>query len=485
MDKNLSIKRNQNNSKKNHIVRYTFAVDMASILGAFFLAIVIRFKAIINWADFSLGIYVNMLISAILLEIAIYFFNDLRKASVVEMDPVDNLIAVVKNRFLLIILSIVYFYITQSSVLTSRIVMGLFLTFSTVFGYIFRMLYRHVCIKKWGMPGSAKVFEVHLPNIDVEAIDRAVNVEGCEGIILFKDNVSDSELNEALKALEEKGIRTYVTLRTGSYQVRPGIITDISEYATIPGYIRKERFELFGVRFCISRIEEAVHHVIDHLDNLKGEYICFSNVHTTVMARENKDYADVLNGAAYVFPDGAPIAGLEVKKGYQGVERVAGPDFMENMFRDTQYTGVSHYFYGSTEETIESLKARIARKFPGLDVRGFYSPPFRPLTPEEDAEDVRRINESGADIVWIGLGAPKQEKWMNTHRGQINAVMMGVGAGFDFHAGTIQRAPKWIRRIGLEWLYRLFKDPVRLYKRYIVTNVKFFWYLLVNKINAK
>ena len=97
---------------------------------------------------------------------------------------------------------------------------------------------------------------------------------------------------------------------------------------------------------------------------------------------------------------------------------------------------------------------------------------------EEDAEDIRRINDSGADIVWIGLGAPKQEKWMNAHKGKINAVMMGVGAGFDFHAGTISRAPKWMRRIGLEWLYRLVKDPVRLYKRYIATNVKFFWYLI-------
>ena len=272
-----------------------------------------------------------------------------------------------------------------------------------------------------------------------------------------------------------------MSLGVGGYRVRSGIVTDISEYATIPGYIRKERFELFGVKFCVSRIEEAVHHVIGHLDRLKGEYICFSNVHTTVMAKENKEYADVLNGAAYVFPDGAPIARLEIKKGYQGVERVAGPDFMENMFRDTQYTGISHYFYGSTEETIESLKVRLAKQYPGLDVRGFYSPPFRPLTAEEDAEDIRRINESGADIVWIGLGAPKQEKWMNAHKGKINAVMMGVGAGFDFHAGTIQRAPKWMRRIGLEWLYRLIKDPVRLYKRYIVTNIKFAWYSLCRR----
>ncbi len=106
-----------------------------------------------------------------------------------------------------------------------------------------------------------------------------------------------------------------------------------------------------------------------------------------------------------------------------------------------------------------------------------YSPPFRDITPEEDAEDIRRINDSGADIVWVGLGAPKQEKWMNAHKDKINAVMMGVGAGFDFHGGTIKRAPVWIRKIGLEWLYRLCMDPKRLFKRYIVTNLKFIWYL--------
>lgn len=110
-----------------------------------------------------------------------------------------------------------------------------------------------------------------------------------------------------------------------------------------------------------------------------------------------------------------------------------------------------------------------------------YSPPFRELSGKEDEEDICRINESGADIVWVGLGAPKQEKWMNAHAGKINAVMMGVGAGFDFHAGTIDRAPVWVQRIGLEWLYRLFQDPGRLFKRYFVTNIKFFWYLFTDK----
>ena len=470
--------KNRNNAKNRHIMRYTFIVDIISILMSFFLAILIRFKAIVNWTGFSFGIYVDMLVSVLLLESIVYVYHDMRKPCVIEMDPVDNLISVVKNRILLVGLSILYFYAAHNAVLTSRIVMGLFLTFSTILGYILRMVYRKICFKKWGVPGASTVYEIHLPDFDIEAAVKAVQAEDCEGALLFQEGVSEKELDDALNALEDRGVRTYLPLNVGSYRVRSGIVTDQNEYATIPGYIRKERFELFGVRFCIARIEEAVHHVIKHIDSLRGEYVCFSNVHTSVMARENKDYADVLNGAAYVFPDGAPIARLEFRKGHQGVERVAGPDFMENMFRDTCNTGISHYFYGSTQETLDSLKERLNKKYPGIDIRGFYSPPFRALTPEEDAEDIKRINESGADIVWIGLGAPKQEKWMNAHKGKINAVMMGVGAGFDFHAGTIKRAPKWVRRIGLEWLYRLIEDPVRLFRRYIATNIKFIWYLI-------
>ena len=114
-----------------------------------------------------------------------------------------------------------------------------------------------------------------------------------------------------------------------------------------------------------------------------------------------------------------------------------------------------------------------------------YSPAFGDLSKEEDAADVERINVADADIVWIGLGAPKQEKWMNVHKDHIHGVMMGVGAGFNFHAGNIKRAPRWIQKIGLEWLYRLFQDPGRLFKRYFVTNTKFFWYLLIDKISKK
>ena len=202
------------------------------------------------------------------------------------------------------------------------------------------------------------------------------------------------------------------------------------------------------------------------------------------MGKDNPDYAEVLNGAAFVFPDGNPIAKLQRKRGFAEAKRVAGPDFMRHMFRATTDGKISHYFYGSKEETLELLKENLEKKYPGIEIKGLYSPPFRQLSDKEDEADIAMINASGADIIWVGLGAPKQEKWMRAHEGKVNGVMMGVGAGFDFHAGTIKRAPKWVQKIGMEWFYRLLQDPGRLFKRYLVTNSKFIWYLFLDRIKA-
>ncbi|SES37986.1 N-acetylglucosaminyldiphosphoundecaprenol N-acetyl-beta-D-mannosaminyltransferase [Butyrivibrio fibrisolvens] len=237
--------------------------------------------------------------------------------------------------------------------------------------------------------------------------------------------------------------------------------------------------DIFGIRYAIASMTGAVVCVKDSLESLKGRYICFSNVHTTVMAREHSSFRDILNGAAYVFADGNPIATYQKRRGFLYAERVAGPDFMSEMFG---IKGISHYFYGSSERTLQKLKSNLEREYPGIVIKGLYSPPYRELTQAEDIADVDRINAAGADIVWIGLGAPKQEKWMYAHQGKINGVMMGVGAGFDFHASTIKRAPKWIQKIGFEWLYRIFQDPKRLVKRYMITNSKYIYYLIKDRL---
>ena len=246
-------------------------------------------------------------------------------------------------------------------------------------------------------------------------------------------------------------------------------------------YIEKIKYKIFGINYCIASVMGAVTYVKEHINELSGEYICFSNVHTTVMAKENAIYRKVLNDAVFTFPDGNPIAKIEKHGGYPEAERVAGPDFMKKMFELTQDGSLSHYFYGSKQETIDALRKQLETKYPGIVIKGMYSPPFRELTEEEDNEIVKMINDSGADIIWIGLGAPKQENWMFFHRGKLSGVMMGVGAGFDFHAGTIKRAPEWIQNLGFEWLYRLFQDPKRLIKRYLVTNFKFIWYKYFSK----
>ena len=220
-------------------------------------------------------------------------------------------------------------------------------------------------------------------------------------------------------------------------------------------------------------MKETVAYIDAHIDELRGKYICVSNVHTTVMSYENEKYRKIQNGAAMALPDGAPLSIYSRKKGYKEAKRVTGPDLMLEIFKTSHKTGYRHFFYGSTQETLDRMKTVIEKDYPGMIVAGMYSPPFRQLTEKEDKQIVKMINATKPDFVWVGLGAPKQEIWMYNHKNQINGVMIGVGAGFDYLAGYIKRAPKWMQRLSLEWCYRLMQDPKRLGKRYFTTNVKF------------
>ncbi len=243
----------------------------------------------------------------------------------------------------------------------------------------------------------------------------------------------------------------------------------------------ERKCQVLGISYNMGKLTEAVDHVLEKRKSLSGAYICFSNVHTTVTAMDDKEYRRVLNEAALVFPDGLPIAKQERKKGFTEAERIAGPDFMGEVFKRSAKDGISHYFYGAKQETLDRLKENLEKNYPGIDIRGMYSPPFRELTDKEKEDDIDRINRSGADLVWIGLGAPKQEFFMASVKGRVSGLMLGVGAGFDFHAGTVKRAPKLLQRLGLEWFYRLIKDPGRLMKRYLVTNTRFLWHTGVLK----
>lgn len=227
----------------------------------------------------------------------------------------------------------------------------------------------------------------------------------------------------------------------------------------------------------ILTLDETVDYLDKHLDELRGKYICVSNVHTTVMAYRDEDYRKVQNGSVINLPDGKPLSIVQRRYGYEKAGRVPGPDLMPRIFVLSVQRGYRHYFYGSRQETLDKLISNLKRQYPGLQIAGSFSPPFRSLTEEEDQKIIKAINETKPDFIWIGLGAPKQEKWMAEHQGQVCGVMLGVGAGFDFHAGTVKRAPKWMQEVCVEWLWRMLQDPVRLLPRYLDTNTAFLYYL--------
>lgn len=232
---------------------------------------------------------------------------------------------------------------------------------------------------------------------------------------------------------------------------------------------------ILGVDIAAIDMQWLLKYLQDNLERLSGDYICVSNVHTTVSAYEDPDYRDVQNGGIMAIPDGGPLSSVGRRRGFPDMQRTTGPGLMGEIFRISAEKGYRHYFYGSTDETLEKLRTSLNAAYPGIRIAGMYSPPFRPLTEAEDREIVDRINGTDPDFVWVGLGAPKQEKWMAAHQGRVTGLMIGVGAGFDYFAGNIQRAPQWMQKNNLEWLYRLMQDPKRLFKRYFYTNTKFIW----------
>ena len=252
---------------------------------------------------------------------------------------------------------------------------------------------------------------------------------------------------------------------------------------------RRGTCSIMGVNISVTNMEKTVKSIVSNLDNWRGSYICVSNVHTTVMASEDEYYKNIQNSAVMALPDGAPLSQYCHEKGFHEAERVTGPDLMKTLLamntgaivkndqtsqniQGRQKT-IQHLFYGSTQETLDKLKQVITERYPEAEICGMISPPFRELSEVEDADIINEINNAKPDIVWVGLGAPKQEIWMYNHQNKINALMIGVGAAFDYESGNIKRAPKWMQKVSLEWLFRLMQDPKRLLNRYFDTNIKY------------
>jgi len=203
-------------------------------------------------------------------------------------------------------------------------------------------------------------------------------------------------------------------------------------------------------------------------------FVCFANVHVVETARRDTNMAQALAQSDLVLPDGAPIAWVLRRRLGARVPRIAGWDFFDHVCRRSQRRGLRHFFVGGTPAVSVRLRERVAELYPELVVAGAVSPPFRELTEAESASLVETINRARPDIVWIGLGAPKQELWMARHRAKLDAaVLVGIGAVFDFVAGSKPRAPEWMQHAGLEWLHRLVREPRRLIRRYAVTNSSF------------
>ena len=241
--------------------------------------------------------------------------------------------------------------------------------------------------------------------------------------------------------------------------------------------LKNKRFQILDCQINRTDMGGAVQAVIQQISQGAGGYICFSNVHTVVTARKDIHLRNITNHSFMSMPDGKPLSIVARLSGIKDMSQVAGPDFMLELL--SKHRNLRHYFYGSTEETLVLLMEKLTTRFPGLNIAGMFSPPFRSLGEHEVLHIIAKINQAKPDIIWVGLGAPKQEYWMDDHWGDLKpAILMGVGAAFDFHAERVSRAPEWMRKIGVEWFFRLCQEPRRLWKRYLMTNSIFIFYLV-------
>lgn len=225
--------------------------------------------------------------------------------------------------------------------------------------------------------------------------------------------------------------------------------------------------------------EEYIEQLNNDVRNKTGGYVCFSNVHMLIEAVDNPNFATVVNDARYAFPDGFPIAKSFGLLHHQKQERIAGMDFLPTYLKVCARENFKVSFVGSTNEILDQLKQKIAEELGSVEITALISPPFGQQWDNEAY--IEEINRLKTDVVFVALGCPKQEKWMNEHYRDINAMLFGIGGALPTYAGVIKKAPVWMSRIGLEWLYRLYKEPRRMFRRYLYTNTKFI-YLLTREL---
>lgn len=243
-----------------------------------------------------------------------------------------------------------------------------------------------------------------------------------------------------------------------------------------------KKLSIFGILYTATNYEEATKVILENASQKNSYGVSALAVHGLITAYRDESLKRLVNKIDMVVPDGQPVrwalnsfydAGLQ--------DRVYGPNLTLWVLDKGRQLQLRVYLYGSTEETCEQFSRFITTNYPGIQIAGIHVDRFRDATEEEDEEDIRKINASGAHIVLVGRGCPRQEVWVANHLGKINAVMMAVGAAFDFHAGTVKQAPAWMQNAGLEWLFRLIQEPRRLWKRYLLTNSAFIYLFIKHK----
>jgi len=234
------------------------------------------------------------------------------------------------------------------------------------------------------------------------------------------------------------------------------------------------RANVLGVGVSAIDLEVALNRITRALESKTKGYICVTGVHGVSEAQNDPAFRTILNRAFLNTPDGIPTVWVGRFQGFRRMDRVYGPDLMLDVCRYTAGRSFTHFFYGGAEGVAAELQRRLESRFPGISIVGTYTPPFRPLNPVESEELIRRVATLKPDIVWVGLSTPKQEKFMAEYWQKLDTTLMvGVGAAFDFHAGRVRQAPRWMQRSGLEWFYRLLCEPRRLWRRYFKNNPLF------------
>lgn len=246
-----------------------------------------------------------------------------------------------------------------------------------------------------------------------------------------------------------------------------------------------EKFRIISLNINHVSFKESLDQVMRWGLSHTPSYVCFANVHMTIEAHNDDMFQQKVNNASLVLADGKPVAVASKLLYGKKQERIAGMDFMPAILAKANEQKAKVFFYGSTPEVLDALQKKINSDYKNIQLAGAIAPPFRPLSDDELQQDINQINNSGAHVVMVSLGCPKQEKWMSANTDKINAVLLGVGGAFAVTAGLQKRSPVWMQRLGLEWLHRLLQEPARLFKRYFVTNTTFIWLLMKELVKRK